>query len=182
MNTLSTKLKTLVLLALLGGFTFQCEQKKDDQTATLLLGAALFGSQGDCSVSATGKPNINTWNTSFTNTSFVTLSKTGSIPVIGHTTAVISYLSTGAKTIELAGKANIIVYGADGCPLAPSQVIKSNISYTGDLSADATFADSYLLNGTGRVVITSSTTGVFILVYARPSTGQSANIQYRLVP
>ncbi|TGL74230.1 LIC20153 family lipoprotein [Leptospira levettii] len=188
MNSLSTKFKTLVLLALIGGFTFQCEKKEDNQdTVTIAALAALTTSAGDCSVSASGKATINTWTTDITGTTSGTISKLGSVPVVGHTTAAIKLTSDASTTLGVNGSAFIIVYKADACPLSTSNLAStpSNFSISGASDSSSEFPSSYkITNSTATITFngTSGSGGYYVFIYAIPRNGQSAAVNYTFSP
>ncbi|EOQ96758.1 hypothetical protein LEP1GSC195_3360 [Leptospira wolbachii serovar Codice str. CDC] len=182
MKSLQNKTKLLILLSLVAGLSLQCEKKEnnDKDVVTLVALGSLFSMAGDCSVAANGK-SLNTWTTT-SGVGTGTISKTSSVPVVGHPTAVLKYASTGAVNFSLTGNAEIIVYGSGSCPLDSTKVVKTGITYGGSLTADASFTDAYKLEGTGTIAITgpNNTAGIYILIYALPSRGQSAQINYTI--
>lgn len=182
MKSLQNKTKLLILLSLIAGLSFQCEKKEnnDKDLLTLVAVGSLFNMAGDCSVAAAGK-SLNTWTTT-SGVGSGTISKTSSVPVVGHPTAVLKYASTGAVTFTLNGKSEIIVYGSGSCPLDATKVIKTGITTGGSLSVDNSFENAYKLDGTGTITLTTgaNTSGVYILIYAIPKNGQAAEISYSI--
>lgn len=179
MNTLSTKLKTMALLALIGGFTFQCEQKKDDQTdLALLLGlAAITSSPGDCPVS-TGRANLNTWTNDITGTTTGTpaqLSRTG----FGHVTTSMKLTSDGSTSLQVNGSAFIIVYKASACPLNSSNQAVLTTDYTISGGTNSTeFTNSVQITNQTATITFNGSAGFYVFIYAIPSRGQSAAVTY----
>ncbi|TGM52636.1 hypothetical protein [Leptospira vanthielii] len=181
MKSLQNKTKLLILLSLVAGLSLQCEKKEnnDKDLLTLVAVGSLFNMAGDCSVAAAGK-SLNTWTTT-AGVGTGTISKTSSVPVAGHPTAVLKYASTGAVKFTLTGKSEVIVYGSGSCPLDATKVIKT-LTTGGNLAVDNSFENAYKLDGVGTIEITApnNQSGVYILIYAIPRNGQSAEITYKI--
>ncbi|MCG6144013.1 hypothetical protein [Leptospira bandrabouensis] len=184
MKSLQNKTKLLILLSLIAGLSLQCEKKEnnDKDLLTLVTIGSLFNMAGDCSIAANGK-TLNTWTTT-SGLGSGTITKTSSVPVVGHPTAVLKYAGTGVVKFTLTGKSEVIVYGSGSCPLDSTKVIKTGITYSAGTLVDdnAAFPDAYKLDGTGTISITApnNPSGVYILFYALPSKGQSAQISYSI--
>ncbi|MCG6147223.1 hypothetical protein LFX15_02885 [Leptospira levettii] len=176
MNFLATKFKTLLLLALFGGLTFQCEKKEDNQdTVTVAALAAIFSSAGDCTVNAPPRASINTFTTAITANGSGTISQTGTVPVVAHKNAALKLTAKNTTAVAFSGgSAFLIVYQSSSCPLTTSTT--SGFTPT-SLSASSEFTNSYLLSNSGT--ITFNTAGdYYIFIYAIPSRGQTANLSY----
>lgn len=176
MNTLSTKLKTLVLLALIGGFTFQCEKKDDNQdiVTAATLGALLY-SPGDCTVNAPPRASINTFTTAVTVASpSGTITQTGTVPVVGHKNAALKLTAKNGTAVALSGgNAFLIVYQSSSCPLTTS----TTTPFTTGIPSSTEFTNSYLLNSSGTITFTVPG-DYYIFIYAIPSRTQTANLTY----
>jgi hypothetical protein len=175
MNSLATKFKSLVLLALVAGLSLQCEKKEEEDTTTLLLASALFSSQGDCTVSAPPRASINTFTTAVTANGTGTISKIGSVPVVGHQTAALKLTAKNTTQVALSGKSFVIVYQSSACPLATSTTTGFTPS---NLTASAEFTNSYTLDGSNGSITFDGARDYYIFFYAIPSRGQAANITY----
>ncbi|TGM23592.1 hypothetical protein EHQ82_05390 [Leptospira selangorensis] len=180
MNSLSTKFKTVVLLALLGGFTFQCEKKKDDQTdmAVLLGLVALTSSAGDCPVSA-GRYNLNTWTNDITGTTSGTPAQLSRIG-IGHVTTSMKLTADGSTSLQVTGSSYILVYKSNSCPLGASNLATRGGDYTisGGVDSNSEFPNSWkIANQTATITFTGST-GFYVFIYAIPDRSQSAAVTY----
>lgn len=184
MKSLQNKTKLIILLSLVAGLSLQCEKKEDDKDDTTLLAlAALTTSAGDCSVSASGKATINTWTTDITGTTGATLSKLGSVPIVGHTTAAMKLTSDASTTLTVNGSAFIIVYKATACPLTTDNIASTTTNYTitGATDSNSEFPSSYkITNQTATITFngTSGSGGYYVFIYAIPRNGQSAAVTY----
>lgn len=182
MKSLQNKTKLIILLSLVAGLSLQCEKKEDEKDdTTLLVLAALTTSAGDCSVSASGKATINTWTTDITGTTGATLSKLGSVPIVGHTTAAMK-LTTDANgsAMTVNGSAFIIVYKTSACPLTTSNLATVTTDFTTSAtSSESEFPSSYkITNQTATITFNSTNTGYYVFIYAIPRNGQSAAVTY----
>lgn len=182
MNTLSTKLKTLALLALIGGFTFQCEKKDDNQdiVTAATLGALLY-SPGDCTVNAPPRASINTFTTAISANGTGTISQTGTVPVVGHKNAALKLTAKNGTAVTLSGgNASVIVYQSSSCPL--NTPVTTGFSINSGLVLDTDprgFKDSYILTSSGTITFTIPSAGdYYIFIYAQPSKGQIATLNY----
>ncbi|MCW7488343.1 LIC20153 family lipoprotein [Leptospira meyeri] len=188
MKSFQNKTKLLIVLSLIAGFTFQCEKKKeDDNTATLIALAGLTSSAGDCSVSASGKATINTWTTDVTGTTAGTISKLGSVPIVGHTTAAIKLTSDAGTTLNVNGSAFIIVYKTSACPLTTSNIAATpaNFSITGATDSNSEFPSSYKITNQTAAITFNGAQGAgdyYVFIYAIPRNGQSAAVNYTFAP
>ncbi|TGL15197.1 LIC20153 family lipoprotein [Leptospira meyeri] len=182
MKSLQNKTRLLIVLGLVAGLTFQCEKKEEEDLTPILALSALTNSPGDCSVSASGKATINTWTTDVTATPTGTLSKLGSVPFAGHTTAAMKVTTDGnGSTMTVNGSAFIIVYKSSACPLTPSNVAAKPGDYTISGGTDSTseFPDSYkIANQTANITFSATNTGFYVFIYAIPRNGQSAAVNY----
>ncbi|PJZ83725.1 LIC20153 family lipoprotein [Leptospira harrisiae] len=186
MKSFQNKTKLLIVLSLVAGFSFQCEKKKeDDNTATLVALAGLTTSAGDCSVSAVGKATINTWTTDVTGNTAGTISKLGSVPIVGHTTAAIKLTSDASTVLTVNGSAFIIVYKTTECPLNTSNIatITTQYTITGGSDSSSEFPSSYkIANQTATLTFNGAAGGYYVFIYAQPSKGQSAAVNYTFSP
>lgn len=174
----------LLILTLLIGILSNCEKKKEDNNdAALLVGlAAAFNMAGDCNIAA-GSRSLNTFTTEFTGTSG-TIAKTSSVPVVGHQTAALKLAGrTAGSSVKLSGgKAFLIVYNASACPIAADKAITTtstpSIAIANATSSNEQFTSSYQIDN-DQATITFNTAGdYYILIYAIPSRGQIATLNY----
>lgn len=176
MISLNTKFKTMVLLALVAGFSFQCEKKEENQDAVNLAAlAAIFSSAGDCTVNAPPRASINTFTTSITANGSGTISQTGTVPVVAHKNAALKIAAKNNTAVAFSGgSAFLIVYQSSSCPLTTSTT--TGFAPT-SLTASSEFTNSFLLSNSGT--ITFNVAGdYYIFIYAIPSRGQTANLTY----
>ncbi|XDD54184.1 hypothetical protein AB3N62_17215 [Leptospira sp. WS4.C2] len=184
MKSLQNKTKLIILLSLVAGLSLQCEKKEDDKDdTTLLVLAALTTSAGDCSVSASGKATINTWTTDITGTTSGTISKLGSVPIVGHTTAAIKLTADGSTSLAVTGSAFIIVYKTSACPLATSNLAVRTTDYSINGGADSAseFPDSWKITSQTATITLNGSAGYYVFLYAIPRNGQSAGVTYTFI-
>ncbi|MCW7507294.1 hypothetical protein ND816_05570 [Leptospira levettii] len=176
MNFLATKFKTLLLLALLGGLTFQCEKKEDNQdTVTVAALAAIFSSAGDCTVNAPPRQSINTFTTAITANGTATITQTGTVPIVAHKNAALKLTAKNNTAVSFSGgSASILVYKSSSCPLSSPTTSGFTTTIASDNSG---FTDSFLLSGSGSITFTTAG-DYYIFIYAQPSKGQTANLSY----
>jgi len=160
------------------------EEENDDATLALLLAAATTTS-GDCVVNTTGRGSITTNTTDLTVSGVSktgTISKLGTVPIVGHQTAALKFTVTAATTITLTGNAFGILYKADACPLPASGALTYNSGFT-TTAADSTseFATSHKLVTSATTVIATAGT-YYYFFYAIPSRGQAATVGYVVSP
>ncbi|EMY63001.1 LIC20153 family lipoprotein [Leptospira terpstrae] len=187
MKSLLNKTKLLIVLGLIAGLTFQCEKKKEEDLTPIIALAALTTSAGDCSVSASGKATINTWTTDVTGTTAGTISKLGSVPVVGHTTAAIKLTSDASTILTVNGSAFIIIYKASACPLTTSNVAAtpSNFSIATATDSNSEFPSSYKITNQTATITFNGAQGAgdyYVFIYAIPRNGQSAAVNYTFTP
>ncbi|TGK50298.1 hypothetical protein EHQ16_06645 [Leptospira kanakyensis] len=176
MKSLQNKTKLIILLGLVAGLFLQCEKKDDDKDKTLLLGlAALTNSPGDCTVSAPPRASINTWSNPVTANGTATISKIGSVPIVGHQTAALKLTAKNGTAVALSGNAFVIVYQSSTCPLSNST--RSGFTPTSLTDSNSEFTNSYTVSGTGTITFTTAA-DYYIFFYAIPSRGQSASVTY----
>ncbi|TGK49119.1 LIC20153 family lipoprotein [Leptospira bouyouniensis] len=176
MNSLATKFKTLVLLALIGGLTFQCEKKEDDTDLQSLLAISLVASsQGDCTVNAPPRASINTFQNAVTANGSSSITKTGTVAVVGHQTAALKLTAKNGTRVAMTGNSFVIVYQSSSCPLTTST--RTGFTVTSLSDSNSEFTNSYTLASTGNIDFTTAG-DYYIFFYAIPSRGQSASISY----
>lgn len=181
MKSLQNKTKLLILLSLVAGLTFQCEKKEEDDSVTTLAAlAALTTSAGDCSVSTSGKATINTWTTDITGTTTGTISKLGSVPIVGHSTAAIKLTADGTTSLVVTGSTFIIVYKTSACPLSTANlaVRTTDYSITGGADSSSEFPESWKITNQTATITLNGATGYHVFLYAIPRNGQSAGVTY----
>jgi hypothetical protein len=176
----------IALLLLSLAFLASCKkEEKDDSTTTAALLLAATSSAGDCVVNTTGKGAINTYVTDLTVSGVAktgTISKVGTVPIVGHQTAVLKVTTTVATTIVLTGNAFAILYKSDACPLAASTALSYNSGFA------TTASDSSSEFTTSHKVVTSATTVItvpgtyYYFFYGIPSRGQAATLGYTVSP
>ncbi|WP_244290264.1 LIC20153 family lipoprotein [Leptospira bourretii] len=164
-------------MSLVAGFSFQCEKKEEDNSDLLALAAvgSLFSSAGDCNVSAPPRSSINTWSSSITANGTATVSKIGSVPVVGHQTAALKITAKNGTNVAISGNTFVIVYQTSACPLASST--RTGFTTTSLSDTTAEFTNSYTVSGSGSINFTVAN-DYYIFLYAIPSRGQAASVTY----
>ncbi len=161
------------------------KEEKEDNTATLLLLAAATSSAGDCVVNTTGRGSINTFQTDLTASGAAktgTISKVGTVPIVGHQTSVLKLTISASTVITLTGNAFGIIYKTNACPLPANTALSYNSGFT------TTAADSSSEFATSHKLVTTATTTIsvpgtyFYFFYGIPSRGQTATVGYSITP
>jgi hypothetical protein len=186
MKHFKPNLTILLVLFSASAFFWGCEpEKKDDSTTTAALLLAATSSGGDCVVNTTGKSPANTFVTDLTvsgTSKTGTVSRIGSIPIVGHQTSVIKFTVSSTTTVTLTGNAFAILYKAENCPLAASSALAYNTGFTTNAAdSNSEFPTSHKVVTSSSTVI--STTGTYYyFFYAIPSRGQAATLRYVISP
>ncbi|TGL45205.1 hypothetical protein EHQ49_01620 [Leptospira perdikensis] len=175
MKSLQNKTKLVILLSLIAGLSFQCEKKEEEDNTALLALAALTTSSGDCTVTAPPRASINTWQSIVTANGTATISKIGSVPVVGHQTAALKLTAKNGTTVALSGNSFVIVYQSSTCPLTTST--RTGFTPTSLTDSNSEFTNSYTVSGSGTITFTAAA-DYHIFFYAIPSRGQAASVTY----
>ncbi|MCU0824679.1 MAG: hypothetical protein MUF77_08560 [Leptospira sp.] len=183
-NNQLRKFSALILISAFALLFAGCEKKEKDNTNELLLVglATAVNMPGDCRIAA-GSRTLNTFTTEFTGTTG-TITRTGSIPFTTHQTAALKLAGrTAGSSVRISGgKAFLIAYRADSCPVTADQAVTASttpsVTFTNATSSDSQFRNSYEIT-TDPATITFPTAGnYYVLIYAIPERGQSALLTF----
>lgn len=178
MKSLEKKMSLFVLLAIVGALTLQCEKKEESKDLENLLTLSIIASaQGDCTVNAPPRASINTFQNLVTANGAGTITKTGSVAVVGHQTAALKLTAKNGTTVAMTGNAFVIVYQSSSCPLTTST--RDGFTPTSLSDSNTEFTNSYQLSSSGSIAFTTAG-DYYIFFYAIPSRGQAAAISYTI--
>ncbi|TGL65517.1 LIC20153 family lipoprotein [Leptospira jelokensis] len=176
MNSLEKKIRLFALLAILGAVTLQCEKKEENKDLENLLTLSIIASaQGDCTVNAPPRASINTFQNVVTANGAGTITKTGSVAIVGHQTAALKLTAKNGTNVALTGNSFVIVYQSSSCPLTTST--RTGFTPSSLTDSNSEFTNSYQLSGSGSIAFTTAG-DYYIFFYAIPSRGQAAAVSY----